>query len=171
MSDNESVGLLFSLILKEINSYNYISDTSCFVFYIYTVTYFLFHYTYISCFCLRMFKLATFFITNNFISVFQTFSLLLFGLLYVVSTDVFAAIITQVCSGKIVFKIFTFLYRFLCDELKKTIKTFYHVPFFHKTNFLFQGLLFYIHTYWTINTTLKTSFIHVQSCLLGYTAV
>jgi hypothetical protein len=37
--------------------------------------------------------------------------------------------ITQVCSGKIVFKISTFLYRFLFAELKKIIK-FYHVPFF-----------------------------------------
>jgi hypothetical protein len=48
----------------------------------------------------------------------------------------------------------------LCAELKKS--KIYHVPFFHKTIFSFQGLFIYIHTYWTINTTLKTGFIQCE---------
>jgi hypothetical protein len=54
------------------------------------------------------------------------------------------ALITQDCSGKIVLKISTFLYRFLCAELKKK---FYHVPLFHKINFSFQGVYVLDHYY------------------------
>jgi hypothetical protein len=50
------------------------------------------------------------------------------------------------------FLISTFLYRFLCAELKEIIKSSITYHFFHKTNFPFQGLFIYIHTYWTINT-------------------
>jgi hypothetical protein len=75
--------------------------------------------------------------------------------------------ITQVCSGKIVFKISTFHYgktvikisTFFIDFCVLNLKKFYHVPLFNKTNISFQGLFTYIHRYWTINATWKTSFM------------
>jgi hypothetical protein len=50
--------------------------------------------------------------------------------------------ITQVCSGKIVFKISTFLHRVLCAELKKIIKNSITYHFFTKHIFHFKVYIF-----------------------------
>jgi hypothetical protein len=78
-----------------------------------------------------------------------------------------SAIYSTGLQQKIVFKISTFLYRFLCAELKTNNQKILSRTIFFKTNFSFQGLFIYIHMYWTINTTLKTGFIRFHQTWLS----